>query len=128
MNTETASENKNTLERTRPARIYTPEVDIVELPESLVVYADMPGTTAEQINVDFENSRLTLHAHIEERQPAGLRYLLREYGCGDYQRTFEVGERIDTARISAAYKNGVLKLTLPKAESVKPKKVTVKAN
>ncbi len=54
-------------------------------------------------------------------------YLLREYGVGDFYRTFRVSEQIDASRIEAEYADGVLKLHLPKVEAVKPRKITVKA-
>jgi HSP20 family protein len=52
---------------------------------------------------------------------------LEEYGVGDFLRTFRVGEQIDASRISAEYSNGVLKLRLPKAEAVRPRKIKVDA-
>jgi HSP20 family protein len=51
--------------------------------------------------------------------------LLREYGIGDYRRTFRVSEQIDASRISAQYRHGVLTLRLPKAERARPRKIKV---
>jgi HSP20 family protein len=54
------------------------------------------------------------------------RYFLREYGVGDFQRNFEVGEQIDAERISAEYSDGVLTLHLPKVVAARPRKIAVK--
>ena len=104
---------------------YRPNVDIVELPNELVLFADTPGARADSIDVQYENGELTVRAMVEPRQPAA-NYLLREYGVGGFIRTFRVGDQIDASRISAEYADGVLKLHLPKAEAVRPRKIDVR--
>lgn len=128
METKVTTESSSSTERTRSGRTFCPAVDILENEDALVVLADVPGSRAEDIGVDFENGQLTIHARVTERQPEGTRFLAREYALGDYRRSFEVSERIDPARIAADYTNGVLRLTLPKAESAKPKKIVVRTN
>jgi HSP20 family molecular chaperone IbpA len=105
-------------------RYYRPNVDIVELPDELVLYADTPGARGDSIDVSYENGELTVRAAVEPRQP-DANYLLREYGVGGFVRTFRVGDQIDASRISAEYANGVLKLHLPKAEAARPRKIVV---
>lgn len=112
-------------EQTRCGRQYRPNVDIVETKDELTVYADMPGVAANDIDIQFENGTLTLRGKVNERQDADTRYMLREYGVGDFIRTFEVSEAIDSANISARYANGVLTLHLPKVEAVKPRRIAV---
>ena len=107
---------------------FKPNVDILEQAEELVVLADMPGTRAEDVDIQFENGTLTLHAKVKDRGSQETSYYLREYGVGDFQRTFQVSEAIDSARISAEYVDGVLILHLPKTEAVKPRKIAVKVN
>ncbi len=115
-------------ERTRSGRVFTPSVDIVESAEELTLLADVPGVTAESIDIRFEQGELSIHARVEPRQPADTtRYLLREYGVGDYHRVFRVGETIDSSRIGAEVIDGVLKVHLSKAEAVKPRKIAVKS-
>jgi HSP20 family molecular chaperone IbpA len=94
----------------------------------LVVLADMPGVKSDDIDIDFKEGVLTLHGRVERRQTEGTHYALEEYGIGDFHRTFQVSEQIDAGRISAAYKDGVLTLRLPKLERVKPRKIAVQAN
>ena len=113
-------------EHTRCGCHYRPHVDILEMADELVVLADVPGATGEEIDVDFEEGSLTIHAKVAPRQEENAEYLVREYGVGDYYRTFHVSEAIDAAKITAEYADGVLTLHLPKAESTKPRKIDVK--
>jgi HSP20 family protein len=114
-------------EHTRSGESYRPSVDILERADELVLLADVPGTTAEDIDVDFEDGTLTIHARVKPRQEPDTQYLLREYGVGDYYRTFRLSEVVDPGKITAEYADGVLTLHLPKAESSKPRKIDVKA-
>ena len=118
----------NRVERTRDRWAYTPSVDIIEQRDELLLVADLPGVKADAIDIKYEQGLLTIHGRVDPRQDEGkTSYLLREYGVGDYYRTFTVGEGIDSARIHAELKDGVMTLHLPKAESIKPRKITVKA-
>ena len=112
-------------EQTRNVRHYRPSVDIMERPDELLVVADAPGAAPEDIDVNFENGVLTLHARVKPRQAGETDYLLREYGTGDFVRTFQVSEHIDASRIHAEIAHGVLTLHLPKVEAVKPRTIKV---
>lgn len=113
-------------EQTRSVPHYRPNVDIIETADELLVMADVPGADAKDIDINFESGTLTLHARVNTRQNAETDYLLREYGTGDFVRTFQVSEQIDASRISAEVADGVLTLHLPKVEAVKPR--TIKVN
>lgn len=115
-------------EQTRGERYFRPNVDILEKDHELLLLADMPGARSDQIDVRFEDGELTIHGPAEPRLPADAVPLLREYGVGDFYRTFRVSERIDAAKIHAEYEAGVLVLHLPKVEAAKPRKITVNAN
>jgi HSP20 family protein len=114
-----------------PARMsvnYGPVVDIIEKPTELVILADMPGTSPDKIDIRFEDRSLIISARVEPRQdPSNTQYLLHEYGVGDFHRVFQVNEDVDPRRINAEYRDGVLAVHLPKAESVLPRKIEVKA-
>jgi len=114
-------------EHTRGGAYYRPNVDIYELPNELVVKADMPGAKMDEIDVRFEDGSLVIHAKLLDRQAKQGPYSRNEYGVGDYYRTFRVSEQIDAARISADYCAGILTLHLPKVEAVKPRKIQVEA-
>jgi HSP20 family protein len=104
---------------------FTPRVDIVETADELWLCADLPGVQPEAVDVRFENGELLLHGRCPQRQSGG-KFLVSEYEVGDFYRAFTVSENIDTDKISAELKNGVLTVRLPKSEAVKPRKITVK--
>jgi HSP20 family molecular chaperone IbpA len=107
-----------------PSACYTPRVDLVELEDAFVLYADMPGVKSEDLDIQFENGELTLHGKCAA--PAGRpNVLATEYGFGDYYRTFTLGQHFDAEKISAELKQGVLTLRVPKAEVVRPRKIPV---
>jgi HSP20 family protein len=114
-------------EHTRGGSYYRPNVDIFELPGELAVKADMPGAKMDAIDIQFDDGSLTIHAHLTTRQDLQGPFSRKEYGVGDYYRTFRVSEQIDASRISAEYSAGILTLHLPKTEAVKPRKIQVEA-
>jgi HSP20 family molecular chaperone IbpA len=116
-----------TVERTRGGLTYSPRIDIWETDEELVLYADMPGVSAENLDIRFENRELTIHGKVCPRHE-NINFLYGEYGIGDFFRTFAIGETIDSAKISAELKDGVLILHLPKTEAVKPRRIQVKSS
>lgn len=133
MTTDVAVKQENNevtrAERTRDRRTYTPNVDIIETQDEFLVVADMPGVSSDAVDIQYEQGVLTLQGRVEPRQDeGGTTYLLQEYGVGDYYRSFRLGEDIDTEKIDARLKDGVLELRLPKSESTKPKKITVKTD
>ena len=114
-------------ESTRNVPIYLPAVDIYESDDSLTLVADMPGVAADDVSIDLKDNQLTLHGSVTI-PGEGEHLLLREYGVGDYQRQFTLGKMVDQSKIEAAMKDGVLTVTLPKAEVAKPRKITVKTS
>jgi len=122
-----AEEAATGTEHTRSGRCYRPNVDILEREDELTVLADVPGASADRIDVKFEEGTLAIHAHVEPRQPEDISYMLQEYGVGDFYRTFRVSEAVDAGKITAEYTDGVLILHLPKTEATKPRKIAVKS-
>jgi HSP20 family molecular chaperone IbpA len=119
--------NVATVERTSGGVTYTPRIDIWETENELVLYADMPGVAAEDLDIQFENRELRIHGRVSARHE-DISFLYGEYGIGDFYRTFTIGESIDAKKISAELKDGVLKLHLPKTEAVKPRRIEVKGS
>lgn len=115
-------------ERTRSGQFYRPNVDIVEQKDELVLYADLPGVKPGEIDINFEDGELAIHAKVAPRYDRAKEFLLAEYGIGDFYRTFRVSEQIDSSKIHAEYANGVLTLHLPKVEAAKPRKIAVNAS
>lgn len=114
------------VERTRECPSYIPRFDILETDEELILYGDLPGVEPADLDIRFENRELTVHGKVASRHTEH-RHLYGEYGIGDFYRTFAIGETIDSSKIAAELKNGVLCLHLPKTEAVKPKRIAVKA-
>jgi HSP20 family protein len=117
--------NHTTADRGQGREWYTPRVDVVETQEELLLYVDLPGVKNEDVEVHFENGELFLQAKCPPRQPE-VKYLVREYGVGDYYRSFAISQDIDPEKIVAEFKNGSLVVHLPKAEAVKPRRIPIK--
>lgn len=115
-----------TPERTRDNPTFTPRFDIFETSDELILWGDLPGVRSEDLDIDFEKNQLTIQGKVAPRCE-GAQCLFAEYGLGDFYRTFAIGEAIDTEKISAELKDGVLTLHLPKTEAVKPRKISVTA-
>jgi HSP20 family protein len=113
-------------ESTRAGYYFRPNVDILERADELTVLADVPGAAADGVDIRFEDGMLSIHAKVPPRNP-DVNLLVREYGVGDFFREFRVNETIDTSKITADLKDGVLVLHLPKVEAVKPRKISVKS-
>jgi len=114
-------------EQTRPGRTFVPDVDIYETAESLWLWADMPGVDEKSIEVNLADGMLTLSGQVSLQEYDNLTPVYTEYNVGNYLRRFTVPNAIDSGRITARMTNGVLVLELPKAESAKPRKISVSA-
>ena len=110
-----------------PNAVHTPLIDIHEGPEGLVLEADLPGACEDDVSIQLEDNVLTLHARVASPTPDGARALHEEYRLGDFVRSFILSDEVDRARITAELRNGVLRLTLPKAERVKTRRIEIKA-
>ncbi|MBA2565384.1 MAG: Hsp20/alpha crystallin family protein [Gemmatimonadetes bacterium] len=111
-------------EGTREGLYFEPAVDIQENETELTLIADVPGTGSEDIQVDLRDSLLTLTGTARAVE-ARWRPLYQEYPEGHFLRQFRLGQQIDQSRISAEMKDGVLTLTLPKAQSAIAKRIQV---
>ena len=126
---ETALQKDTTSDLT-PAEVtrnvtYTPRVDILENEEELQLFADLPGVQEDHVDIRFENGELTLHAR-RPQTAVGRGQWLWENQTGDFFRAFQISEQVDSSKIWAELKNGVLTLHLPKVEAAKPRKIAVR--
>ena len=119
-------EVESNVENIRRVPLFVPPVDIYECNGTLTLVADMPGVSIENLTIDLDKDTLTIRGATGVEETGG-RTLLREYVSGDYYRQFSISNLIDREKIDASIKDGVLRLTLPKAESAKPRKIEVKA-
>jgi HSP20 family molecular chaperone IbpA len=128
--TPTAVKNSNgnpVAEATRDGTCFTPRVDIFETEAELFLFADMPGALPHEIDLRYEQGELILHGKVAPQTREG-RVIFGEYDVGDFYRVFQVHESVDASKIEADFKNGVLKVRLPKQASALPKKVPIKIN
>ena len=127
---------ENTLVKTQPASTgpeptrdmptYQPLFDILESENELTLFGDLPGVGQHDLDIQYENEQLIIRGRVASRNE-GLAVIRQEYGVGDFQRVFAIGEAINAEAISAEVHNGVLVVHVPKAESAKPKRIAVKA-
>ena len=108
----------------RPVEYASPEVNIFETPEGYVLEAEMPGVNKDGLQITLEDTELTIVGRRNQQEHAG-ETLFCECPKADYRRVFELDPVIDAAKISAKIEQGVLTLTLPKSERVKPRRITV---
>ena len=114
-------------ETTRPGRVFEPSVDIFETDAAITVLADMPGVEPEGLDIDLRDNLLTITGSVKTVERNDERMLLREYETGSFYRQFRLSNAVDQGRIDAALKDGVLRLTLPKAEAHRPRKIEIRS-
>jgi len=114
-------------ESTRAQERYVlPVVDIYETPDSLVLVADLPGVSKEDLDVRVNNDVLTIQGKSSHAAPGEATY--REYELVNFFRQFELSERVDQGKIAAELKHGVLTLRLPKTEKARPRQIEVRVS
>lgn len=119
------TEQRATREQRQENRRYLqPTVNVVETKDAYILEAEMPGVNKDGLEILLEGTELTI---IGRRNlvHSGAEFLYRESRETDFRRAFELDPSIDTSRITARMENGLLYLELPKAEKVKPRKITV---
>jgi len=101
-------------------------VDVMENNDAYLVKASLPGVDPDDINITYDNHVLTLSTEIRaEEEKKEERYLLRERRYGSFTRSITLPNQVDASKIEADYSNGVLTLTLPKAEELKPRRIQI---
>jgi HSP20 family protein len=99
-------------------------LDAYVTPEEIVVVANMPGVKPEDVEITLEGDTLSIRGH----RPAPLtnvNYVLQERSHGDFQRTLTINVPIDADKVEAKFENGLLTLSIPKAEAARPKTIQV---
>jgi len=125
METLTKNDDKQTTtDGARKVAYVTPQATIRETKDGYLLQAEMPGVNKAGLEVTVDNNELTLVGRRSDPE-IQAEAVYRESRPRDFRRVFELDPAIDTARIEAKMEQGVLTLTLPKAERVKPKKINV---
>ncbi len=108
---------------------FRPAIDLVVDKDNVIVTADLPGLTKDNVTVTLQDNQLTIKG--EKKQDAErteAENFLSERVHGSFERTFELPVAVDAKKIEARFKDGVLHVTLPKAEDAKPKQIEVKVD
>jgi len=124
------SENTNVTQRTkesvRPEAALLPPVDVIEDASGITLLADLPGVTKEKLNLQLEAGSLTIEGEVSLNTPEGMESGHAEVRLPRYRRVFTLSKELDSEKTTAEFKNGVLRLRIPKAEHVQPRKIEVK--
>ncbi|MDR2947452.1 MAG: Hsp20/alpha crystallin family protein [Candidatus Adiutrix sp.] len=112
-------------ENTSDRPLFVPVVDIWETDRGLMLVADMPGVAPGDLSVDLSENTLTVSGRLTP-SPEGRKSLIREYEEGGFYRQFSLAENIDQQGITAALKDGVLTLELPRAAPAQPRKIEIR--
>ena len=108
-------------------RYRTPVVGIKETPETVVLEAEMPGVAAEDFDIQVDGGTLTISGKRATHN-SSLKMIHQETDDADFLRTFLLGEELDTSRIDAKAKDGILTLTLHKSKEAAPQKIKIKSS
>ena len=122
--TDLQKETRATNDRPVRQEFVAPEVNIYETKDGYVLEAEMPGVNKEGLEITLEGNEITIVGH-QVAEPVNGETLFRESRQVDYRRVFELDPAIDTSKVSAKMEQGVLTLSLPKSERVKPRKIAV---
>jgi HSP20 family protein len=114
-------------EQTRPGVVFTPEVDIFENEQHINLLADMPGVAPNDVKIDLNDGVLSISGEVQPFEGKDESDVLIEFEIGRYYRQFTLSEVVDQSKIEAKLEDGVLRLTLPKAEKAIPRQIAVTA-
>jgi HSP20 family molecular chaperone IbpA len=120
---EVARKNEDAVRRAT----VTPAVDIVEDSHGITLWADLPGVSREKLDVKVHDARLTIEAEAELPVQGAVRVHHAELRAPRFARAFTVSDDFDTTKIDANLTNGVLRLTIPRREEARPRRVEVRA-
>jgi HSP20 family protein len=102
-----------------------PPVDVIEDASGITLYADLPGVPKEKLHLQVDADTLTIEGEIDLEMPGGIEASHAEVGLARYRRVFNLSKELDSNKVGAEFANGVLKLTIPKAEHAQPRKIEV---
>lgn len=108
---------------------YTPRVDIKEEKEAYTLEMELPGRSADDVNIELNHDNLTISSKTEDKKEdkSDKKYILRERNYASFERSFRLPDDVNTEDINAKFTNGILTINLGKKEIMLPKKIEVKA-
>lgn len=107
-----------------------PAIDVEESDNEYLIKAEIPGVKKEDLNVSVQDGMLTINAEskYEDEEKKDGRLIRQERRYGKFVRSMRLGKDVDSTKVKAEYKDGILELRLPKVEEVKPKKIAIDIN
>lgn len=114
--------------RAQDDRSMTPRVDVLEDETGITLLADMPGVSKESLEIKVEGESLLIEGEVSAATPEKLEAAYAEVRIPRYRRSFTLSRELDTGRIEASLKDGVLKLRIPKQEQAQPRRISVKVS
>ena len=110
----------------RSGNWFVPATDVYETPDGVVLLMDMPGVSFDSVHVNIVEGELVVTGHVSHGEDEDDYVLYREYDVGHYHRHFGLPEMIDRTEIEAEMADGVLMVTMPKTEEVKPRRISIR--
>src|SRR5881392_1031160 len=107
---------------------WTPALDLYQSNDNVVAVVELPGMRKEDIEISLHDGMLTIAGERKSETPGGERAERSERYIGKFRRSITLPTRVDANKVSATYKDGILTVTLPKAEEAKPKQIQINLN
>lgn len=123
-NTSVATKQTETSKRPEPALL--PPIDVIEDATGITLFADLPGVPKEKLSLQLETDSLSIEGEVALNVPQDMEASLAEVRLPRYRRVFNLSKELDAEKAAAEFKNGVLKLRIPKAEHAQPRKIEIK--
>lgn len=114
------------LSRDTSQALATLPLDMYETPDHIIVKTILPGLTAEEVNIQFQDGHLIINAALPAPKIENATFHYRELAYGQYHREIALPMPVETDKVEATLQNGVLTLSIPKAGEIKPKKIQIK--
>ena len=124
MQTQPAQDGQNAGTRTAPALV--PPVDIFEDGTGITLLADLPGVSREDLAIGVDGRQLTIEAPLRLGEANSLVSVYAEVRANHFRRSFELSSDLDTGKIDAGLRDGVLTLRIPKLEQAKPRRIDIR--
>ena len=113
---------------TRPSPALQPPVDVIEDASGITLYADLPGVPRDRLQLRVEGDQLTLEGEIELAVTQGMESAHAEVTLPRYRRAFTLSKELDATQVSAELSQGVLRVRIPKAAHLQPRRIDVKVH
>ena len=125
MNNELKIPNRDASAQRRPPPVVLPAIDIFENEDGITLLADLPGVPRENLGVHVDGATLLIEATAKVAGPADMELIYGEAQVAAYRRQFTLSRELDASRIEARLQDGVLRLTIPKSEVAKPRRIEI---